>query len=269
MKKLVKLSTILLLLVLAFVPINQAKAITVEEIKDRGEIVMGTSADFPPFEWVVLEDGKEKEVGVDIELAQKIAEKLGVQLKVVNTSFDSLVQSVKTGKVDMVLAGMAYTEERAKEVAFSEVYYSNANQFVTSKEIADHFQSFEDIEKHRVGVQKGSIQEGLAKEFIPKAELTMMSDNPDLIQAILVNRLDLALFDSLVAQQFVAQHPDKLTILSDLEIENQDQGISVVTAKESQDLLAVINEVLKEQMAEGTIDQWVDHYIQLNAQGSN
>ncbi|AXY25379.1 hypothetical protein CL176_04830 [Suicoccus acidiformans] len=247
---------------LALAPV-QAEAISVEEIQDKGEVVLATSADFPPYEWVKMIDGKEQIIGSDIELAQAIADKLGVELKIVNTSFDSLITQVTTGKVDMVIAGMNHTEERAKQADFSDVYYLGVNQFIATKEVAEQVKAVEDLADMRLGVQQTSLQEQVLLGELPDATIKLIPDNGDLVQSLLTNRLDAVLFDSVVAEQFARQNADRLQVIEDVAIEYEEgAGMSVLVPKDSPEFIALINEVIAELAAEDQYNQWIEEYIQ-------
>lgn len=112
MKKIMKVITAVMLLASLVLPLSNAKAqTTLESIKEKGQLVVGTSADYPPFEWISIEDGQEEIIGADIDLAQKIADEIGVELVIENMGFDGLIPSLKTNRVDILIAGMGYTED--------------------------------------------------------------------------------------------------------------------------------------------------------------
>ena len=92
---------------------------SVQEVKDNKTLTIGTSADFAPFEFPIVKNGKKEITGYDIMIAQKVADKLGVKLKIVNTEFPSLISELKNDKVDLVLSGMTKTAKREKVVDFS------------------------------------------------------------------------------------------------------------------------------------------------------
>ena len=103
---------------------KDSKAVSsLEKIKASGKIILGTSADYPPYEFHALVDGKDTIVGFDIELAKEIAKDLGVELEIKDMSFDGLLAALVSGNVDMVISGMTPTEERRQNVDFSEIYY--------------------------------------------------------------------------------------------------------------------------------------------------
>lgn len=124
--------------------------------EDKKVLVMGTSADYPPFEYVdtaVSEDI----IGFDVDLAKLIGEKLGYEIKIENIDFNSLIPSIQAGKVDFVLAGMSPTPERDKVVDFSIAYNETVQMVVTKKDSG--IQTVEDLAGKTVGVQVSSIQE--------------------------------------------------------------------------------------------------------------
>ena len=106
----------------------------IKEIKDSGKLVVGTSADYAPFEFHTKIDGEDTIVGFDIAIAQKIADSLGVELEVVDMAFDSLLISLDNGDFDMVLASLGATEERKKAVDFSEPYHQSTHLVVVRAE---------------------------------------------------------------------------------------------------------------------------------------
>ena len=99
--------------------ILKLKAYTLEGIKNKGKIVLGTSADYPPFESHAMIDGKDEIVGFDIEIAKYIAEELGVELEIKDMDFDKLLGGLSTGMLDIVIAGMNPDPEREKEANFT------------------------------------------------------------------------------------------------------------------------------------------------------
>ena len=104
-----------------------------EQIKAKGVLVLGTCADYPPYETHAIVDGKDEIVGFDIEIAKEIAKALGVELKIEDMDFDALLVSLNSDKVDMVIAGMSANEERAKAVDFSMIYYNPQQKIVIRK----------------------------------------------------------------------------------------------------------------------------------------
>ena len=153
------LQTILpiLFLLLSLLPIKETFAAENDPVYDKiiqkGELVVGLSADYAPYEFHAKVDGEDKIVGFDISIAQKIADDLGVKLKIEELGFDALLGALKTGKIDMVISGMSPTPERLKEVAFSQPYMNVQQRVIVRKEDKDKFHSTKDFEGVRAGAQ--------------------------------------------------------------------------------------------------------------------
>ncbi len=133
MKKILALAaTVLAGLTLAACSSTSSQS-ALDKIKEKGTLVVATSPDYAPFEFQALVDGKNEVVGADIMLAQKIADELGVKLEVSAMSFDNVLSSVQNGKADIAIAGLSYSEERAKVFDFSESYYQISDVLLIKK----------------------------------------------------------------------------------------------------------------------------------------
>lgn len=106
---------------------------SLQQIKDKKVLTMGTSADYAPFEFTIMKNGKKEYVGYDIMVAQKIADSLGVKLKVQNMEFSSIISELQDHKVDIALAGMNVTPQRKKAVDFSKPYYTEQESLLVKK----------------------------------------------------------------------------------------------------------------------------------------
>ncbi|PMB83944.1 amino acid ABC transporter ATP-binding protein [Dolosicoccus paucivorans] len=265
MKKIIKV--ILFLILLAFVLPSQlavAKS-DVESIQKKGKLVLGTSAQFPPFEWVELVDGKETIVGVDIELAQKVAEELGVELEIQNMSFDTLIQSVKNGRMDIAMAGISKTKERAKQVDFSIPYYESGTDIVVPAGKEGTITKPEDLAKLRIGVQKGTIQEIYLVENGLNTNLTSMPKNDVLIETMKAGKLDVVVIDSVSADEFLRLNEGVITEISDVIPKDEEGGYSIVVGKGNDSLLEVINKVIEEAVEKDEINKSVEKNLELAA----
>lgn len=127
-----------------------SEARTLDEIKSSGKIIMATNAEFEPFEF---KDGNEV-VGIDPEIAQKIADKLGVELEISDIAFDSCIPAVNTGKADFVAAGMTATEDRKKNVDFTDTYFDASQAIIVSND--SDIATGKDLDGKVVGVQTGT-----------------------------------------------------------------------------------------------------------------
>jgi len=162
----------------------------VEKIQKSGKLVLGTSADYPPYEFHVVIDNKDTIVGFDIEIAKEIAKDLGVELVIVDMKFDGLLAALETGSVDIVIAGMTPTPERAQSVDFSQIYYTAAQSILVRRADAAGVKTVEDLTGKRIGAQKGAIQEEIAKEQIPQAKVQALGKIFDLVLELKNKKID-------------------------------------------------------------------------------
>lgn len=235
-----------------------AKGTLLQTVKDKKKLVLGTSADFAPFEWHQVKDGKDTIVGFDIEIAQTIAQKLGVELEIQDMNFDSLVAAVKTGKVDMVMAGMNPTPDRAKEVLFSDIYYESGFSVLTTKENVEKFKAFEALDGATVGVQKGTVPEEIVPEKLPKAKMTSMPKNDALVLALKTKRLDAIVVDLIVAKNFVKLNDD--LAITEAKVPQEVSGSAVAVQKGNEEFMAIVNEVIKEMKDSGKLEELMVKY---------
>ncbi|MGX7106538.1 ABC transporter substrate-binding protein [Hutsoniella sourekii] len=241
-------------------PLVQAKELA--GIQEAGEIIMGTENQYPPFEWIVIEDGKESLVGIDVELGKYIADKLKVQLVEDVRVFDALIPSLKAGKVDMVIAGLTRTEERAKQFDFSEPYYQSYAEFLVSSEQAKNYQALEDFHGKKVGVLKGSSQETYVREELPEVEMVVINQNGALIESLKSGRVDAVLMNDIVIDEFMASNEGRLERVEGVQIE-EEGGFAVAIQKGQPELLKAINEAINELKESGQLDQWIKEFSQL------
>lgn len=266
MKKLMKNLSLFILLLSLFVPLAQAQAqSTLESIQEKGQLVVGTSADYPPFEWISIEGGEENIIGADIDLAQKIADELGVELVIENMGFDGLIPSLKTNRVDILIAGMGYTPERGEQFDFSNPYYESTDYFVVRSEDAESFTELEAFADKRLAAQKGSIQEGIVQSEFPDSNYTALAKNNDLIQSLMTNRIDAVMLDEVAAAQFIKQNEGKIILVEAFPFidEEAQTGQSVLVNKNNEDLLEVINKVVDEMVESGEYKELIEKYIDL------
>ncbi len=220
------------------------------------KIVLGTSADYAPFEFHKLIDGKDTIVGFDIEIAKEIANDLGAELEIQDSDFDGLLLALDTGKVDFVISGMNPTEDRKQQVDFSDIYYNASQGVLVKKEAADQFKTPADLEGKKIGVQKGSIQEGLAQE-IEGATLTSLAKIPELVMELTTGRVDAIILERPVADQYARTQAD--TVVSDVVIEQppEETGFAIAVKKGNTELLDSINATLKRLIENGDIERFV------------
>ena len=215
---------------------------SVENIKSKGTLVVGTSADFPPYEFHATIDGKDNIVGMDISIAEKIAEDLGVELEVQDIGFDSLLPALEVGKVDIIVAGMSATNERRESVDFSDVYYIGGQNIVVRPSDNEIYTSKGDLNAKKIGVQTGSIQESLAKDQMPESSIMSLSKITDLILALKTNKIEAIIMEKPSAMAYVANDKDLATFDGGFILEEDEQGAAVAVKKGSSNLVGAINQ---------------------------
>lgn len=268
MKKLSKIAVISFILVIAVFFTACGKTTTstdgealskVEQIKKAGKIVLGTSADYPPYEFHKEIDGKDTIVGFDIEIAKAIAKDLGVELEIKDMDFDGLLLALNANKVDFVIAGMTPDPER--DVDFSQIYYKALQGIVVNTENKDVFKTIDDLTGKKIGAQKGAVQEELAKSEIKDLQLKSLSKIPDLVLEIKHNKIDALVMEKPVAEAYVDKNDD--LHLMDLTLDDGEGGSSVAVKRGEQELMDLIDETLDKLIKDGSIDKFVIEAIEM------
>lgn len=210
-----------------------------DKIKEAGELVLLTNAQFPPYEY--LGDDNQP-TGVDIEIAQKIADELGVKLTVVDMDFDGLVPALNGGKGDFIAAGYTITEERQQSVDFSDEYAtSNQMVIVTKDDPKVAGATVEDLAGKTIGVQLGTTGDLFVSDEVEGATVKQYKSAIEAGMDLANGKLDAVVVDKLPAQSIVANN-DSLTVYDD--VLTTEQYAMAVRKGESDDLLEVINKVL-------------------------
>ena len=260
MKKLVKGTLLIVLLVLSLLTtietVSAEDGSSLERVQDAGVLRVGTSADFPPFEFYATIDGKREIVGMDIFIAEKIAEDLGVELEVQDLGFDSLLPALETNNVDMVVAGMTPTPERRKSVDFSDIYYSTFQNVMIRAEDKEVFTSLETLSGQRIGVQASSLQEELVKQ-IEDPDVMTLTDLNDLLLALKTNRIDAVIMQGPNAEAHASQDEDLYTFEGGFELDEEDRGSAIAFAPGQDSLIQAINESLQEIDEQGLIEDYL------------
>lgn len=243
---------------------SASKTDLLEKIQKNGKLVVGMSADYAPYEFHYIdENGKDVIGGFDVDIANEIANKIGVNLVIQEMDFDALVSALPAGKVDLVISGMNPTEERAKVVDFSEVYYNSKHGILVRAEDADKYQTFADLEGAKVGVQLGSTQEKIAKTEIPNVNLQQLSNVNNLILELKAGKVDAIVMEKPVAEMAVKSNPE-LAVGKPI-YEEQTGGNAVGIAKNNPQLLAKVNEVITELNESGKMDEYIEKANELAA----
>jgi len=235
---------------------------TLTRVKEAGKIIVGTSADYAPYEFHTLIDGKDTIVGFDIEIAKEIAKDLGVELEIQDMGFDGLLQALNSDKVDFVIAGMTPDDERKKSVDFTDIYYTAQQGVMVRAEDKDKYKTIEDLKGKKVGAQSTTIQEGIVKEQMPESQLISLTKIPDLVMELLNKKVEAIVVELPVAKGYVNNN-DKLAI-SDIQVQDDTGGSAIAVKKGNQALVEQMNKTLKRLQEDGSIDRFVAEANEMN-----
>ena len=235
--------------------IDQLKAV-LTTVND-GKLTVATSPDFAPYEFYSIgSDGTPTLSGFDMALAQYIADYLGLTLDVVPMDFDGVLAELQNKTVDIGLAGLSPDPDRADAMDFSDIYYKGGQSFVTSKANADKIKSYTDCNSKdfKVGAQTGSIQQKLATQDTPNADIVPMTKVTDIIQDLLAGNLDGAFIETAVAESYAKNYPDLVVVC---EVPYDVSGSAVGVSKGNAALVAAINLAIAAATKDGSMDKFV------------
>lgn len=226
-------------------------------------LTMATNAAFPPYEYYE----NEKIVGIDAEIAKAIADKLGYELKIEDMDFNSIITAVQTGKVDMGMAGMTVTEDRKKNVDFTDSYATGIQSIIVKEDssitsVDDLSKMLEDGKSFLIGVQQSTTGDiycssdpedgGYGEDHVTK-----FTTGANAVQALLTGKVDCVIIDNEPAKKFV--EANKSLMVLDTEYAVEDYAIAI--AKNNDELMKKVNGALKELIEDGTVKNIIAKYI--------
>lgn len=227
-----------------------------ESDKEKGKLIMATNAHFPPYEFY---DG-DKIVGIDAEIAQAIADKLGMELEISDMEFNSIISAVQNGKADFGMAGMTVSEERLQSVDFSDSYAKGIQVIIVKND--SEYKTADDLAGKKIGVQLSTTGDmyasatpedgGFGEENVEK-----FSKGADAVIALKQGKVDAVIIDNEPAKAFVKANEG----LKILEASYADEDYAMAFAKDNTELKDKVNTALKELIADGTVKTIVDKYI--------
>ena len=230
----------------------------VDEIQTKGVLTMMTATGFPPFEYLG-EDGKP--AGVDIDLAQLVADELGVELEVLDMDFNLLIESLKSGKGQLIAAGMTATPERAEQIDFSVTYTMNGLILLVPK--GSDIKTAEDLAGKNIAVQESTTAHIYAQEELGIEPMAFKNAN-ECATAIMGGKADAAILDKVPAQTLALANPDALETVDELLTEEE---MAMGIAKGNDALLEVVNKVLQKAMDDGTVEKLTNKHLEICAEG--
>lgn len=242
-----------------------------EKIEQNGKMVMGCSADYPPFEFHYLGENGDEVVGFEVELGKAIAEDLSkkfgkpIAFELSDMDFDGILGALVSGKIDIAISGFTVTEERKQNIDFSDTYYvSNQKAIVRLADLEKFGHDIKSLKDSQVAAQKGTVQVATAKsQIFDVAEADINNDHPqvkefqrcpDSIMALQSGKVDAIILEEPVALPYVKQNPDLALSYFSLPMEEAD--VAAAFAKGNEDFVAIVNETIARVTSDGTFDKW-------------
>lgn len=232
---------------------SDVKSYSIEGIKNKGKIVMGTSADFPPNEFHIMQDGKDTIVGYDIEIGKYIAEKMGVELEIKDMEFNNLLAGLDTGMLDMVIAGMAAKPDR--DANFTKTYDGDGvHKILIRKANKDKYKTLDDFSGATIGAQTGSIQKEMASEIEGGTvkELPVLNN---LIMELKTEKIDALVMSQETGDSYV-QTNDDIMVIESIDLSYGTEGVSIALKTGNDELTDYLNEIIDELLEQGLVKKW-------------
>ena len=264
MKK-AKQNRIALLLLTLFVIISGCGHNTssgkVDNIRERGTLLVGTAGDYQPMSYLNPETGQYE--GFDAELAEDLADYLGVELEYVETSWPTLMDDTLAGKFDLAICGITITDARKEQALMSDGYLGNGKTILIRTEDVEKYQSLEDINRPEVRVMEnpGGLNEKFARENLPDATLIIHETNQEIPGLIAEGEADVMITEIMEAG-FYAGKDERLAAPLINEPFTHGQ-LGALMPKGSEDLLEYVNKFIAQEKEKGRIDELAEEYIYL------
>ena len=259
MKKIIALALAMILCLTLFAACGSSETDTKGSGNSgKPKLVMATNAQFPPYEFY----DNDQIIGIDVEIASAIADKLGMELVITDMEFDSIIESVKSGKADIGMAGLTVTEERKEEVDFTVSYATGVQVIIVAEgsAITSVNDLFAEGANHAIGVQRNTTGDLYATWDIEDEGLGSVdrySKGADAVQALKTGKVDCVIIDNEPAKNFVA-NVEGLTIL---DTEYAVEDYAAIVAKDNGELFEKVNKALQELIDDGTVANIIAKYI--------
>ena len=219
---------------------------------EPGKLIMSTNAAFPPYEMTTHSGEFE---GIDIETAQAIADKLGLELQIDDMDFDAALLAVQQGKADMVMAGVTVTDERQNVMDFTDSYATGIQSIIV-KEDSD-IASVDDLAGKKIGTQRGTTGYLYCSDDFGDENVVAYDNGLTAVQMLNNGQVDCVVIDNAPAKEFIAANPG-LKLLDTAYVE---ESYAIGVGKGNTELKDAINTALEELKADGTLQTIVDKYI--------
>ena len=230
-----------------------------EEIQERGVLKVGSAGDYQPMSYLDPETGEY--VGFDAELAEDLADSMGVRIEYVATSWPSLMDDTLAGKFDLAVCGITINDARKEQALMSDGYLGNGKTVLCRAEDADKYTSLEAINRPEVRVMEnpGGTNEKFARENLPDASLTIHDVNQEIPALIASGEADVMITEIVEAGYYTGQDKRLAAPLIDEPFTRGELGI--LMPKGSEDLLEYVNQFLEKEKKSGRIDELAEEYF--------
>lgn len=222
--------------------------------QQNNQIIVGVSADYPPFEY--FKDGEI--IGFDVALMQALAQKIGKNAEFKDMNFDGLIGALQTSRIDAAISSISASEERKKAVDFTDTYYSGSVSMVCLQ--TSGVSDINDLKNQTVGLQSGSVYEAYAygelKDQIGNIQIKTLPKIPDLIQDLKSKRIICILMGATEAKRLEQEQSD----IKAIHISGSETDIAIALPKNSP-LTIKLNQALSEMKADGSLDQLVQTWL--------
>ena len=218
---------------------------------NAGKLTMSTNAAFPPYEMTTDTGAFE---GIDVDTAQAIAEKLGLELQIDDMDFDAALLSVQQGKADIVMAGVTVTDERKNVMDFSDSYATGIQSIIVPE--GSDITSPDDLAGKKIGTQRGTTGYIYCSDDFGDENVVAYDDGLTAVQALNNGQVDAVVIDNAPAKEFVAANPG--LVILDTSYAEEDYAIGLAKGSALED---AVNAALEELKADGTLQSIVDKYI--------
>lgn len=233
-----------------------------EKVVKKGKLVVAISPDYAPFEFKALVNGKDTIVGADVELAKAIADELGVKLELSSMSFDNVLSNLQTGKADIAISGLSATKERKNAYDFSDPYYETENAILVKASNLDKFTSISSLSGQKVAVQKGTIEEGLAKDQLKDSKIVSLTAMGEAINELKSGQVQAVDLEKPVAEGYLSQNSD--IALAGFALKTSDgDAKAVAMPKGSGEMVKTVNKVIKKLAKDDKYKQYISDAAQL------
>ncbi|WP_261303039.1 ABC transporter substrate-binding protein/permease [Paenibacillus andongensis] len=221
--------------------------------QSENTLVLGTSAEFAPYEFHKTINGKDQIVGFDIDIAREIAKDMGAKLIIEDMSFDALLPALQSSRVDLVISGMTPTDERRKSIDFSDNYYQSKQVLMVRTEDKERYKSMDSLKGEKIGAQKGSVQEEIARS-IQEAIITSLDRIPDLVLQLQTKRINAVILEDTVAVGYLQ---NSALTLAEAVPDDAPVQAAIGIRKGNTELLAQVNSTVARLKSENRITEMV------------